>query len=484
MKPAAARSVFWAGLEAAVSGALSFAGAFVVARLIGPSEFGIGAAAVAVHVLLWVAINALFSDALVQRSTLDDTAASSAFWASTMVGVLGAALQAGAGWLLADVLSDSRLLAMCLVLAPPLPLVGAGGVVQGLLMRRRAYRALAGRAVIGQGLGTAAGIVAAFAGAGAWAPVLQQAVGSAGGAMTLLLRADWRPRLVCRWRPVWALLRVGVPLTASTMLLAARYRVFAVLLGGTAGPTALGETHMAFRLVETVRELSFTALWRLTLPVLADRQHDRLALRQAVDRLLALTSKAMLPLCGALALGLPPLVRVMLGPAWQPAATAALPLVGLMAMLALMFPSGVAAVARGQAGRTLAGNVACTMLTLLGMLLLRPADPLDAALVWLGAQVLVTPYSLWVNGRAVDAGLLRPLRAGLPMLGVTLLALGVALLVPPLVGMAIRPITVAVMRLAVFAGVCGAAVLFSTMAHEQKTSAATREGVSLDGGSV
>ena len=45
-------NVFWSGLEAASSAALSFASAFVVARLVGPSEVGIGAAAVALHVLL------------------------------------------------------------------------------------------------------------------------------------------------------------------------------------------------------------------------------------------------------------------------------------------------------------------------------------------------------------------------------------------------------------------------------------------------
>ena len=54
MIQAATRNVFWSGLEAAVAGALSFASAFVIARLIGPSEFGIAAAAVALHVMLWV----------------------------------------------------------------------------------------------------------------------------------------------------------------------------------------------------------------------------------------------------------------------------------------------------------------------------------------------------------------------------------------------------------------------------------------------
>ncbi len=68
MNRAHASNVFWSGLEAASAAALSFASAFVIARLVGPSEVGIGAAVVAVHVLLWVAVNALFADPLVQRA--------------------------------------------------------------------------------------------------------------------------------------------------------------------------------------------------------------------------------------------------------------------------------------------------------------------------------------------------------------------------------------------------------------------------------
>ena len=73
-------------------------------------------------------------------------------------------------------LGDNRLVTMSVVLALPLPLVGAAGPVQGLLTRNRAYRTLAVRTLIGQGLGTLTGIASALAGAGAWALVLQQVV--------------------------------------------------------------------------------------------------------------------------------------------------------------------------------------------------------------------------------------------------------------------------------------------------------------------
>jgi PST family polysaccharide transporter len=266
-------SVFWSGVEAMTAALLSFASAFVVARLVGPAEVGIGAAAVAVHVLLWVALTALFADPLVQRGAADDAAFSTAFAVSFALGCGAAALQAGLGPVLAVSLGDHRLLAMSGVLALPLPLVGAAGPVQGMLTRQRAYRTLALRTLIGQGLGTLTGVACALAGAGAWALVAQQLVTSALGALSLLLHAPVRPRYVYNRQSLREMLRIGMPLTASTLVQHGRYRLFALLIGATGGPAALGQVHMAFRLVDAVRELAFTAQWRLMLPPIIVRNH-------------------------------------------------------------------------------------------------------------------------------------------------------------------------------------------------------------------
>ena len=161
---------------------------------------------------------------------------------------------------------------MSLLLAVPLPLVGAAGPIQGLLTRQRAYRALAFRTVIGQGLGTLVGIGAALDGAGAWALVLQQCVISGAGALALLVRSPTRPRLTVSWPRLRELARIGLPLTASTLVYHCRYRLFALLIGATAGAATLGQVHMAFRLIDAVRELVFTAQWRLMLPMLSEQQ--------------------------------------------------------------------------------------------------------------------------------------------------------------------------------------------------------------------
>jgi PST family polysaccharide transporter len=453
-----ARNVFWSGLEAITAAGLSFASAFIVARLIGPAEVGIAAAAVSVHILLWVAVNALFADAIVQRASLDETTMASALWASTAAGVAAAAIQLASGPLLHVLLDDPRLPAMAALLALPLPMVGAAGAMQGKLTRERNYRALAGRTLIGQGLGTLAGIAAALAGAGAWALVLQQAVTATAGALALLVRAGWRIQGGSLGRPhlraVRELLALGLPLTASTLVQFGRYRLFALLIGATAGAAPLGEVHMAFRLVDTVRELAFTALWRLMLPAMSARQHDLVVLRHVVDRCLALASVVMFPLLAAMAVVVVPLVALLLGPAWSAVGSASLPLIALTVWLLLWFPPGVALIACGRPGPALTANVAAVVAMLAGVAVLRPATPGQAMTVWLVAQLVTSPYTIMMIAHVLHTAPLRVVRAGLPAVAVAAAAAAAALLVPRLLGKPTGHLGLIVARLAAGAPVC------------------------------
>jgi PST family polysaccharide transporter len=452
-------SVFWSGVEAATAAVLSFASAFVVARLVGPAEVGIGAAAVAVHVLLWVALTALFADPLVQCGAADDDAFSTAFAASIALGCVAAGLQAALGPVLALSLGDRRLIAMATLLAVPLPLVGAAGPVQGVLTRQRAYRALALRTLIGQGLGTLTGVGCALVGAGAWALVVQQLVTSTLGAASLLLRSPLRPSRAYSPLRLREMLKIGVPLTASTLVQHGRYRLFALLIGATAGPAALGQVHMAFRLVDAVRELAFTAQWRLMLPPLSERQRDLALLHEAMDRCLAWSSLAAHNGNAAMAVSIQPLVAMLLGPVWQPSGEAALPLIALTVWLFLAFPAGVAVIARGEARYALTANIAGTIATVIGVALIRPATPLQAVMVWLGAQAFVSPYVLLGNARVLRTSALRPLRAGVPPIAVSVLATVAAFAVPQLIGQPDSPAVLIILRLAIVTVICLPAVL-------------------------
>jgi PST family polysaccharide transporter len=438
-------------VEAAAAGGLSLASAVVVARWAGPAEFGVAAAVVAVHVLLWIAATALFADALVQRPALQPGDAASAAVAASAIGVVGAGIQVGAGWWLAARFSEPRLLAMGWVLAVPLPLVGAAGAAQGLLTRARGYRQLAMRTLVGQGFGTAVGFFVAARGGGAWALVGQQAIASGLGAAVLLGCAPAGLWGAPRWRPVREMLRFGLPLTAATLLQAARYRVFAVLVGTLAGPAALGQLHMAFRLVDTVRDLANNALWRLLLPRFSVVQHDTAALQAVLDRALAGYCAVLLPLLGVMLLVLRPLVLAVLGPAWLPAAAAALPLVLLAAQNLLGFAGNAVLIARGRPGATLATQAATLGLTVVFCVLWPPLAPLEGALIWAAATLIAWPPLLWLVGRAMGTGPWRQFSAGMPALLATAVATAAGAGLPWLGGLDEQAgVLLALVRVAVF----------------------------------
>ena len=143
---------------------------------------------------------------------------------------------------------------------------------------------------------------------------MQQCVISGAGALALLVRSSTRPSLTVSWPRLRELARIGLPLTASTLVYHCRYRLFALLIGATAGAATLGQVHMAFRLIDAVRELVFTAQWRLMLPMLSEQQQDLPALHIVMDRCLAWSSFVAFPLCAAMAVSIQPLVTLLLGP--------------------------------------------------------------------------------------------------------------------------------------------------------------------------
>ncbi len=412
----------WPMLEAVMAAGLSCVSAFIIARLVGPAELGIGAAAVAVAVLLWVTVNALFADPLTQSASTNPREISTAFWASTGIGGLAALTQMACGPLLAALLGDDRLVPMCLALAAPLPLVGAAGAMQGLLTRARRYDVLASRVLVGQGAGTLLGVALALRGAGAWAVVAQQVATAAIGALILLARGGWRPILAWRWTAAREMLRVGLPITAGALVQLGRYRLFLLLVGGMLGPAALGQLHLAFRLVDTLRELLATALWRLLLPALSDCRDDLAALARAMERLSRLGAIALLPLCGLMLVTMHPLVRVLMGAGWEAGANAAWPLLGLMAWTILAFPANVAAVTRGGARVALTAHLASLVLTLVGCLAWPPETPFQAVWVWVGAQGVVLPWMAWRTARLLTLTADMLFGGGLPALGASLLA--------------------------------------------------------------
>ena len=154
----------------------SFLAIPILARLLGPSEFGLVAIA-STFVLFTMAISdAGLGQTLVRVPAKDRAVWSSAFWLITAIGLGLSLLLAACAWPTAWLMNEPRLLPILLALAP-LPLIEAcAAVATAELLQREQFRHLAFAELLGSVGGTVAAIGLAFAGAGVWALVAQQLV--------------------------------------------------------------------------------------------------------------------------------------------------------------------------------------------------------------------------------------------------------------------------------------------------------------------
>lgn len=466
-------NVAWSGLDAMFGSIQALVAAFVVARLVGPAEVGIGATVVATQLIAAQVLSSL-SDVLVQRERMDERIASSATCYLLLTALaLGLAVLA-AGVPVAALLGDSRVVVMSIWMAASLVPHAYAAALSQWLVRQRDFRSLFWRGAVCATAAMLVGIWMAVSGWGAWAVVIPSAVIPFLSAVATALLCPWRPSWRWRWREVTPLLPFAIPQMFNGLAWGVRYRLFFTLLAASATPQAMGFVHMAFRAVDSVGVLLFSTAQRLMLPQMARLQTDVPTLRALHDRFVRLVSLVAVPTFTGLGLCVGPVFRLGLGPGWEPAVAGAVPLAVLGAWQAWRLPTGAANTARGLSGPTMWLGFFVLGLTLGLQLLLRPDTPFAAAMVWIAPMALAIGPGQLIARRALHASLWELVRPGLPAVAATLVALAVALgveaLMPP-------PGTLAALlsRASVFSAAYGAIVL--TMLADDLREALAATGV-------
>lgn len=380
----------WVLAEAMGSAVLSLGSMLLIGRIIGPEAAGIGIIAISSYLLLDLAATSLFVEALVQRTALTRRHSDSAITAAVLVGIVTGCMLALGGGLLNTTADPSEVSRLCLALAPLLPLSALSSAATGLLLRARRFRLIALRVLVAQPLGLVVGALAAMAGFGPWAMVALQATVTLTGVILVLAFGRLGIRPLLDLRAVRELLPVAGPQSAATFVEAGKYRFFVVALGTTAAGAAVAQAHFAFRFLDALLVPVWQVASRLALPRLCALQHDRAALAEAYGELAQLQALLGLPAAVGLALTVPDIVLLLLGPAWTGTADAArIAALGAGAFFALGC-YGPLFIAVGRAGRNFAISLASFALQIFSLAVLRPGTPWEIGLAWaLPALVLV-----------------------------------------------------------------------------------------------
>ena len=307
----------WAAWGSGAIAVLKVAVLIVLTRLLTPADFGVvGAALVVIHFSLIFSQLGL-GPALVQRPVLEPRHISTAFFASTALGLLVGGLM----WVLAPAIASffrmDPLVPVVRALAFVFPFAGLSAVAENLMQRDLRFRKLANIDVAAYGIGYGlVGVGLAAMGWGVWALVAAQLTQQVLRATILLRMAPPALRARPSWTSFRELLSFGAGLSLARIGVLLANQADNLVVGRWLGAAALGLYSRAYQLMSVPTALLGDVLDKVLFPTMSRVQDEQRRLASAYLQGTALIALVTLPAGVVAAVMARDLVQVAFGSRW------------------------------------------------------------------------------------------------------------------------------------------------------------------------
>jgi len=318
LRDRAVRGVFWASVYTwgvQLGSVLLF---LLLARILGPTDFGLVALATVYLDLVDRMIDQGFASAIVQRRELDDQHLDSAFWTSMAIAVFAMGMTLLGAPLVASVTHQPRLIPVLRVLSLTMVCTAMVSVQEGILTRRLAFRSLAMRGLSSVAVGGAVGVGMALAGLGVWSLVGQQLAWELAAIVVLWRATGWRPGLRVSRARLKELWKVGAPITGTRLLETGQRRSSDFIVGAMLGSTALGFFAVGQRMATALNRMIVDSVSQVAFPTFSRLQEDPQQLLRAYYKAIQYAAAIAFPAFLGLAALAPEFIAAWFGPKWLP----------------------------------------------------------------------------------------------------------------------------------------------------------------------
>jgi PST family polysaccharide transporter len=404
----------------------------VLARLLGPKDFGLVGMVTAFTGALSLFRDFGLSSAAIQRTTVTEDQISTLFWINLLLGVLLGLVAVALAPALAAFYGEPRLFGLTSVLALGFLFNAAGIQHSALLQRQMRFTALAVINVISLIVGIVIAIGGAEAGYGYWAIVAMSVVTPLTATLGVWLTAGWIPTMPRRRVGIRSMIHFGGTLTLNGLVAYVAYNAEKVMIGYFWGADAIGIYGRAYQIVSIPTDNLNSAVGEVAFSALSRLQDDPPRLKSYFLKGFSLVLGMTLPITITCALFADDVVFVLLGPKWTDTIAIVRLLAPTIAIFAIINPLGWFVYSIGLVARCLKIALVFAPLMITGCVIGLPYGPKGVAFAYSAVMTLwVIPHILWcVHGtpislRDILSTVSRPLVSGLLAGG---LAFGVRLI--------------------------------------------------------
>ena len=442
--------------------ALRLGSLMVLARLLGPKDFGLVGMVTAFTGVLTLFRDFGLSAAAVQRSSITDEQISTLFWINLLVGALLGLLTVAMAPAVAAFYHEPRLLGVTAALASSF-FFNAAGVQHGaLLQREMRFTALAVISIISLIVSTFIGVAGAMSGYGYWALVAMTLTVPLVNTVGFWVTTAWIPGRPHKRVGIRSMMHFGGTVTLNGLVVYIASNFEKILLGRFWGADALGIYGRAYQLINiptanlnsAAGEVAFSALSRL--------QNDPRRLKSYFLKGYSVVMAMTMPMTAACAFFADDMILVFLGPKWKAAAAIFRLLAPTILVFAMANPLSWLVMSLGLVRRGLKMGLVIAPLLILAYVIGLPYGPSGVALAYSATMLLwVVPVIAWsVHGTVIS--LWDVLLAGSRPLASSMVGAGLAFAVRSVYGQSLSPLPRLVLEITVLLVTFMAMLLFAT----------------------
>lgn len=324
-------------MVAALKFILHLAAVAIIARLVPPEEFGIAALAMPIVLIATQLSQFGLAEPIVQRPSIRHETVSALFWFNLALGVCLGGVVFLLSWPAVGFYNEPRVDGVFHAMAFSIFFAALSTMYIAILRRRMEFKLLESAQLIAFALSIACAIIAAFAGLGYWAVVIQY---GAQPVFTVLILA-----MLCRWRPslpmgldysgIAEFLAFGGNIAASNLISRITQSIPVILSGRMLDAVAAGFYYRGFTLANLIPQRITAPLAGVFLSSLSRLQHDPEAYRAMAARILTRLDLMLMPVAVGMACASDLIVPILLGPDWTEIA----PVLAWMAIIPLQAPA-------------------------------------------------------------------------------------------------------------------------------------------------
>ena len=378
----------------------------VLARLLGPKDFGLVGMVTAFTGVLTLFRDFGLSAVAIQRKDVTGEQLSTLFWINMLIGALLGILSLAMAPVIAAFYHEPRLIGVTVVLAAGF-FFNAAGVQHGaLLQREMRFTTLAVINTVSLIVASAIAIGGAMTGYGYWALVAMTVTLPLTNTIGFWWSTAWIPGMPRRRAGIRSMMRFGGILTLNGLVVYLASNLEKVLLGRFWGADVLGIYGRAYQLINIPTDNLNSAAGEVAFSALSRLQDDPSRLRSYFLKGYSLVLAMTLPIIAACAFFSDDMILVLLGPKWQSASVIFRLLAPTVLVFAIANPLSWLIISLGLVRRSLNMGLVIAPLMIVAYVVGLPYGPTGVAFAYSAVMLLwLIPVTVWsVHGTVISFG--------------------------------------------------------------------------------